>query len=204
MNQKRFSPACERNQQPILDQLTRIMTPGGRVLEIGSGTGQHATFFGEHLADVSWQTSDLAANHASINAWRDDAGLDNVLPPLDLDVLRPGWQQHLGPFDYIFTANTAHIMSWPAVEAAIRGAGECLRPGGGMLIYGPFNYDGCFTSDSNQRFDASLRAENPHMGIRDFEAVCATAGEVGLLAVEDVAMPANNRLLVFKRDAGTV
>ena len=187
-----------------MEQLIRMMAAGGTVLEIGSGTGQHAVFFGEHLPQVSWLTSDLVGNHPSIRAWIDDAALPNVSAPLDLDVRRPQWQQDLGPVDYVFMANTAHIMSWPAVEATIRGVAECLRPGGRMLIYGPFNYNGRFTSASNERFDGSLRAENPHMGIRDFEAVCAVAGEVSLLPEEDIAMPANNRLLVFKRDSGTV
>lgn len=204
MTAKRFSPACERNQQPILDQLSRIMANGGTVLEIGSGTGQHAVFFGKHLPQVRWQTSDLVANHPSINAWLADAALSNVLAPMQLDVLQPAWHRQLEPAEFVFTANTAHIMSWQAVQSMIAGMPNCLSEQGMLLIYGPFNYGGSFTSDSNERFDASLRAEHPRMGIREFEAITALAQEAGLGLDNDLTMPANNRLLVFKRESGTV
>ncbi len=194
---KQFSAACERNQQPILAVLRTIFSGRTRVLEIGSGTGQHAVYFGAALPEVIWQTSDLPQNHASILAWQQEARLPNVLSPLTLDMRAPDWPA--GRYDAVFSANTCHIMAWPEVERMFAGAGRLLPAGGVLCVYGPFNYGGRFTSASNAQFDAALRQQAPHMGIRDFEAVERLAGAAGLALEADHDMPANNRLLVWRR-----
>ncbi len=194
---KQFSPACERNREPICAILREVLAGHEYLLEIGSGTGQHAAFFGAQLPHLIWQTSDLPQNHPSINAWLQEAQLANVLPPLALDVNGTAWPSRR--FDAVFSANTCHIMAWPQVEAMFAGVGRILQPGGVLCIYGPFNYGGAFTSASNAQFDASLKAQAAHMGIRDFEAMDALAKEQGLTLQADHAMPANNRLLVWRR-----
>lgn len=194
---KPFSQACENNKRPILDVLRRCLRDSRLVLEIGSGTGQHAVYFARHLPHLMWQPSDLEANHDGIRQWIADAGLANVRPPLALDVHMRPWP--LAPVDAVVSVNTAHIMSWPAVEDFIGGAGEVLRPAGVFALYGPFNYGGKHTSDSNARFDEWLRQRDPQSAIRDFEAVDALARAADLYLVEDNAMPANNRLLVWAR-----
>jgi SAM-dependent methyltransferase len=194
---KRFSAACERNQDPILAILRDTLPQAARVLEIGSGTGQHAVYFGAHLPHLTWQTSDVTAHHPSIIAWQDEAQLANVLPPLSLDVDQPDWPRDR--YDAVFSANTCHIMSWPQVVRMFQGVGQILRSGGIMCVYGPFNYGGAFTSPSNAAFDASLRTGAAHMGIRDIEAMQNLAASCGLRLLADHAMPANNRLLVWQR-----
>lgn len=193
---KPFSQACENNKRPILDVLKRHLGNVQSVLEIGSGTGQHAVFFGEHLPHLAWQTSDQRHYHEGIDAWLADAGLDNVAPPLDLDVNVEPWP--ITSAEAVFSANTAHIMGWSTVEAFVAGVGRLLGPGGLFLLYGPFNYGGRHTSDSNARFDVSLRMQDPRMGIRDFEAMDDLARSAGMTLIEDNAMPANNRLLVWQ------
>ncbi|MEN3365260.1 MAG: hypothetical protein V7606_2534 [Burkholderiales bacterium] len=195
---RQYSAACERNKEPILAVLRDAFEDGGRILEIGSGTGQHAAFFGENLPQLTWQTSDLPHNHASIIDWQQEAGLPNVLAPLTLDTGSDNWPE--GPYDGVFSANTCHIMAWQEVQAMFAGIGRILRKGGVLCIYGPFNYSGKFTSMSNAQFDASLRAQAPHMGIRDFEAIDRLAAENGLRLDTDHAMPSNNRLLVWRRE----
>jgi SAM-dependent methyltransferase len=194
---KQFSTACERNREPILAVLRDIFSARRRVLEIGSGTGQHAVFFGAHLPHLEWQTSDLPHNHASIIAWQQEAQLPNVLPPFALDTGCVDWPDL--QFDAIFSANTCHIMAWHDVQSMFAGAGRILPAGGVLCIYGPFNYGGQFTSNSNAQFDAALRAQAPHMGIRDIEAINALALAQGLTSQGDFTMPANNRLLVWQR-----
>lgn len=191
---KPFSESCERNQAPILAILREVFAQPARVLEIGSGTGQHAVYFGAALPHISWQTSDLPQSHAGIQQWLDEAKLPNVLPPLALDITSR-WPA--GKYDGVFTANTLHIVSWPAAQQLLAGAACCLSPGGRLAIYGPFNYQGQFTADSNARFEDWLKARNPLSGIRDFEAVRDCALSAGLALLADYAMPANNRLLVF-------
>lgn len=195
--EKLFSPACERNRDPILARLRGVFADRSSVLEIGSGTGQHAVYFGAQLPHLIWQTSDRAENHPGIHAWLQENALPNVLPPLELDVSSSSWPDQ--SFDAVFTANTCHIMSWPEVEAMFDGIVRVLEPGGLLCIYGPFNYNGAFISDSNARFDAALRAQAPHMGIRDVEAMDALAGKHGLRLEADHAMPANNRLRVWRK-----
>ena len=195
MDTKPFSQACENNKDPILSQLKRLLSNSQSVLEIGSGTGQHAVYFATMMPHLVWQTSDRAVNHDGINAWIDDLPSDNIKRPIALDVECDAWPQPY--FDAAYSANTAHIMSWSAVEAMFRGVGNLLREGGLFALYGPFNYGGCYTSDSNARFDDFLRTSNPQQSIRDFDVVCQCAGSVGLRLAEDIAMPANNRLLVW-------
>lgn len=194
---RQYAPAAERNAGPILDVLGRHLPTAGTILEIGSGTGQHAVHFGAAMPQLTWQTSDLAANHAAIRAWLDEAALPNVLPPLLLDAGSQDWPA--GPFDAVYTANTCHIMSWPEVQSMFRGIGRVLAPGGMLCIYGPFKRDGRFTTPSNAQFDASLKAQAPHMGLRNREDIDALARAQGLEQVADLALPANNDLLAWRR-----
>jgi SAM-dependent methyltransferase len=192
-----FSAACERNREPIAARLAEWLPARGRVLEIGSGTGQHAAYFGARFPGVIWQTSDVAENHAGIRGWLAEASLANVLSPLELDVLRDPWPS--GPFDAVYTANTTHIMPIEAVERAFTAVGRILGGGGVYFLYGPFNRDGDFTSESNRAFDADLRAREEHMGLRDDRELRKFAVAAGLGLVADHAMPANNRCLVFRK-----
>ena len=197
---KPFAPACERNKGPILEVLRRVFGDASDVLEIGSGTGQHAVWFASGLPHLVWRTSDLAHNHAGIDAWIDEARLDNVERPLTLDVRRKPWP--LADAGGAFSANTAHIMQWSEVEAMCDGLAEVLSPGARFALYGPFAYDGRHTSASNAAFDRSLRAQDPGMGVRDIRDLerVADAGDMAL--EDDVAMPSNNRILVWRKAPG--
>jgi len=194
---KPYSESCEQNREPILAVLREAFADRRRLLEIGSGTGQHAVYFAAELPQLVWQTADVRAYHPGIHAWLDEAALPNVLPPLELDVNQTHW--HSGRYDAVFSANTLHIMGWPEVVRFFAGVGNVLEPGGVLVVYGPFNYNGQFTSDSNARFDAWLKARDPASGVRDFEAVDALARAQGLVLQRDLAMPANNRSLVWQR-----
>lgn len=194
---KPYAESCEQNRDPILAVLREVFADRRQVLEIASGTGQHAVYFGQALPHLFWQTSELAVNHAGIQAWLDEAQLPNVLPPLALDVGLPHWP--VESVDAVFNANTVHIVSWPEVESLFAGIGHVLAPGGLLCLYGPFNYGGKFTSESNARFDAWLKGRDPASGVRDFEALNRLAEAQGLALVRDVAMPANNRTLVWQR-----
>lgn len=168
----------------------------GPLLEIGSGTGQHAAWLGAALPHIRWQPSDLPDALPGIRAWLDDSAARNVAAPIVLDV-HGRWPR--GPFDYLFTANTFHIMSADAVRHCIREGMQRLAPGGLFLVYGPFRYGGEFTSASNRDFDQWLRQRHPDQGIRDFEWVETQMAEQGMTLVADHDMPANNRTLVFRR-----
>ncbi len=192
---KPFSEACERNKLPILLQLRTLFADARTVLEIGSGTGQHAVHFAAALPQLVWQASDVADNLPGIRLWIDEARLPNLPAPLELDVDRP-WPA--GRYDAVYSANTLHIMGWPQVQALFAAVPQALRPLGLFSVYGPFNRGGTFSSDSNRSFDASLRAADPRRGLRDFEAVDALAQASGLRLLADVAMPANNRLLTWR------
>jgi cyclopropane fatty-acyl-phospholipid synthase-like methyltransferase len=194
---KQYSEACDQNRDPILSVICREFANCRRILEIGSGTGQHAVYFARQLPHLTWQPSDMASSHVSINAWRAEAGLDSVAPPLELDVLQDDWPATR--YDGIFSANTCHIMSWPAVRAMFSGVGKVLEAGGIFCLYGPFNYHGGYTSESNARFDAFLKSRDPDSGIRDFEQLDRLADEHGLQFRHDHEMPVNNRLLVWSR-----
>jgi cyclopropane fatty-acyl-phospholipid synthase-like methyltransferase len=194
---KSRSEACERNREPILRVLQQWLTEPGEVLEIGAGTGQHAVYFAERMPHLQWLATDREENHASIRAWIEDSGLGNLRGPVALDVTDESWP--VVSVDYVFSANTAHIMGWPEVEAMFAGVGRVLRPGGRFCLYGPFNANGEFTSDSNRVFDAMLRARDPRMGIRDDRALIDLGRAHGLSLLADHAMPANNRTLVWAK-----
>lgn len=193
---KPYAPSCDKNREPILEVLREHFADRRQVLEIGSGTGQHAVYFAQQLPKLIWQTSDRGENLAGITAWLDDAGLPNTPPPLEFDVQGtwPGQR-----YDAIFSANTLHIMPWAAVEALFAGLPEIMTPDARLVIYGPFNYGGRFTSESNAAFDRWLKDRVPHQGIRDFEKVDSLARAAGLELLEDRGMPANNRCLVWQR-----
>jgi len=195
--EKPWSEACERNRGPILEVLRGVFAGATRVLEIGSGTGQHAAYFAAALPHLAWQPSDLAASLPGIAAWRDEAALPNLHAPVALDVDAADWP--VAAVDGLFSANTLHIMAWASVAGFFHGAGRVLEPGGVLAVYGPFSYDGRHTAESNARFDAMLRVRDPLSGVRDFAAVCELAAGQGLVFAEDHALPANNRVLVWRR-----
>jgi SAM-dependent methyltransferase len=190
-----FSEACERNKHPILDVLRTAFADRRRVIEIGAGTGQHAVHFARHLPWLEWLPTDRHEYLADLAARVAAEGPPNLVAPVALDVLQPQWPPLRG--DAVFSANTLHIMSWPAVEALFAALPHLLEQGGVLAIYGPFKYAGRFTAGSNAAFDAMLRERDPASGVRDFEAVHALARAAGLALVADHAMPANNQLLVW-------
>ena len=195
---KPFSDACERNKEHILGVLRQVLARSQRVLEIGSGTGQHAVFFAAALPHLRWQTSDLAIHHPGIQAWIRASGLANVLAPCILDVDAPVWP--VQEMDAIFSANTVHIIAWPQVENLFHGVGRTLQAQGVFCLYGPFNYRSEFTSASNAQFDAWLKQRDARSGIRDFEALDGLAQQHGMVLQDDYAMPANNRILVWRKN----
>lgn len=199
MNERPDAPATGRNRDPILAVLVRELADRKHVLEIGSGTGQHAVYFAARLPYLSWQTSDLPESHPGINAWIESATLDNLLSPLALDV--ESGPDPTGEFDAVFSANTAHIMSPDAVRAMFELIGRVLPEGGVFCLYGPFRLSGEFTSESNAEFDASLRARGGSMGIRDLEWLDELAITAGLRRGALIAMPANNFIAVWRKIA---
>ncbi|MES2102358.1 MAG: DUF938 domain-containing protein [Pseudomonadota bacterium] len=198
MQHKPFSPACKRNQDAILAVLREQFADRIHVLEIGSGTGQHAVHFARALPQLIWQTSDVAANLPGIRQWLDEARCPNTPVPLTFDV---NAAPPTGRFDAIFSANTLHIMGWPEVQRLFTLLPTLMTRDALLTVYGPFNYNGAFTSPSNAAFDASLRADQPQRGIRDFEAVDALAQSAGFALVEDRAMPAHNRCVTWRRSS---
>ncbi len=213
MDDKPFSPSCERNRDPILAVLRDRFAASRHVLEIGSGTGQHAVHFAEAMPWLTWQCSDRADYLPGITQWLDEAALPNTPPVVELElsgatpVLPPALhRENVGSngaagVDAVFTANTLHIMGWTQVEAFFACVGEVLVQGpvGTLVAYGPFNDSGIYSSDSNREFDAWLKARDPRSGIRDIEAVDALARAIGLRRIANVAMPANNRCVVWQR-----
>ena len=197
MIDKPFAPACERNREPILAVLRTAFAERRHVLEIGSGTGQHALHFAAAMPWLTWQCSDVVENLPGIRSWLDDAALANTPAPLVLDVQAGPWPTQR--FDAAFSANTLHIMGWPAVQDFFRGLDATLAADATLVVYGPFNDDGAYTSDSNRDFDGWLKARDPRSAIRDAGAVDALAHAIGLRLVDDVAMPANNRCLIWER-----
>lgn len=194
---KPHSQACENNKQPILDCLREILVEPGLVLEIGSGTGQHAEFLAAELPHLQWQPTDHPAAIGDCEERLQQAALANVRAPLALDVAASRWP--LAAADAAFSANTAHIMSWPEVQAMFMGLAATLPVGAPFCLYGPFNYGGNFTSDSNRMFDEHLRSRAPHMGIKDIEDLLDLAALSDFALAADHPMPANNRLLVWRR-----
>lgn len=194
---KPYAQSSEENKEPILAVLREAFSDCHAVLEIGSGTGQHAVFFARHLPHLVWRPSELAENIAGILAWMEEAHLPNVTVPLCLDIDQAPWPQVA--VDAVFTANTLHIVSWPQVQTLIANVGALLPAGSVFAAYGPFNYDGRFTSDSNARFDQWLKARDPLSGVRDFEVVDKLAQTAGMRLRRDYEMPANNRTLVWEK-----
>ena len=192
-----YSQACENNKGPILDKLRPYLAKTKQVLEIGSGTGQHAVYFAHHLPHLQWQTSDILAHHDGINAWIDAYPSANLHRPIILDLRDPiELNEH---YDAIFTANTLHIIAWELVEVLFDLVGHTLEKNGKFCVYGPFKYSGEFTSASNEQFDISLRERDQNSGIRDIEALLDLAKTAGLALQADYDMPANNQLLVFNK-----
>jgi SAM-dependent methyltransferase len=192
--------ATERNRDPILEVLRRVLPASGVVLEIASGTGQHVAFFARQLPALRWQPSDPSPAHLdSIRAWTVAAGVDNVAAPLQLDVEVAPWP--VTRADAILNINMIHIAPWSAAEALFRGAAQLLPAAGVLFLYGPFKREGRHTADSNARFDERLRAEDPRWGVRDLGDVQSVAAAAGFAAPEVIAMPANNLSLVFHRSA---
>jgi cyclopropane fatty-acyl-phospholipid synthase-like methyltransferase len=191
-----FSQACENNKAFILPILSAHFQDKKTLLEVGSGTGQHAVHFAKNMPWLLWQTSDVIESHLGINQWINEFPLNNLNPPIELD-LNNHWP--ITEVDAIYTANTLHIVSWPLVQAFFQGVSEHLATGGKCCIYGPFNYQGKFTSESNANFNDWLKERDSQSGIRDIEAISELAVIAGLSLENDHEMPANNRLLVFKK-----
>ncbi|MCH9711932.1 MAG: DUF938 domain-containing protein [Proteobacteria bacterium] len=193
---KQYSPACDQNKDPILAVIKPLLGKATSVLEIGSGTGQHCVYFAKALPHLVWQASDQAMYLPSVTAWINEAQLNNTPTALTLNVC------HVWPkssYDAIFSANTTHIMSWEMVLDFFKGVGETLNTNGLFILYGPFNYNGQYTSESNAKFDLWLAQQNPQSSIRDFEALNRLAEQAGLTLIDDYEMPANNRILVWKK-----
>lgn len=199
LHTKSYSEACEQNKEPILAVLREVFTEPGLILEIGAGTGQHAVHFAWALPHLDWQPTDQAPYLPGIRQWIAEANLPNLRPPLELDVCCEPWP--IAQTAGVFSANTAHIMHWPAVESLFRGVGRVLQPGGAFCLYGPFNYDGRYTSASNAQFDALLKQRDPASGLRDFADLDRLARDNRLRFQRDYPMPVNNRTLVWVRDA---
>jgi cyclopropane fatty-acyl-phospholipid synthase-like methyltransferase len=192
---KPYAESCDENRGPILSVIQPLLQDCSSVLEIGSGTGQHAVYFAEKMPHLVWHTSDCTEYLAGIRLWLDEAALDNLRAPIALDVARSEWPD--GSFDAVFSANTAHIMHGPDVEAMFSGVGSVLTSGGRFLLYGPFNYNQRYTSESNAGFDAWLKSRDPGSGLRDFEALDALARDAGMRLERDHEMPVNNRMLYW-------
>jgi SAM-dependent methyltransferase len=193
-----FSEACERNKGPILEVLRRHFADRSHVLEIGSGTGQHAVYFAAHLPHLTWHPTERLGFLPDLGARIQAEGGSNLRQPTVLEVRQPIWPQRI--VDAIFTANTLHIMSWPEVTAMFQGIGATLAPSGVLCIYGPFRYDGSDTSPSNLEFDRMLQDRDPQSGIREIHSVTALAAGFGLKLAADHDLPAYNRLLVFIKE----
>jgi cyclopropane fatty-acyl-phospholipid synthase-like methyltransferase len=194
---KPFSQSCENNKQPILEIIKTVFIEPSTVWEIGSGTGQHAFYFAQNLSHLIWQATDREQNLPGINSWIDEAQLVNLLTAKALNVMDEEWPcQHI---DALFTANTLHIMQSKEVEFFFDGLSKYLTEHAKVCIYGPFNYQGHYTSASNEEFDQFLRARDPRSGIRDFEMIEELANIVGLTIKKDIAMPANNKLLILQK-----
>ena len=192
-----FSQAAQNNREPILAELQRLLAGRESVLEVGAGTGQHAVYFASQLPELRWQPTEHPLAVDMLEPRCAQAGLDNLHKPLALDMAERPWPVTWP--DAVYTANTLHIVSEDLVEAFFNACGEQSSSDSLLLVYGPFNYDGRYTSESNARFDDWLKARDPESGIRDFEWLDTLAGRGGYGLVEDVAMPANNRLLCWQK-----
>lgn len=195
---RREHPAAQRNQGPLLEVLQRVFPAEGLVLEIASGTGQHAAFFTDALPGLHWQPTDHDPDALpSIAGWRAASHPDRIRPPLQLDVTTHAWP--VPDADAMLCVNMLQVAPWSAARGLLAGAARTLKPGGPLVIYSPLSRGGVHTSAGNARFDATLKARNPALGVRDADAVIAEATAVGLHHVELIEMPANNTVLVFRR-----
>ena len=190
---KPYAESCDQNRHVILEAIKPLLLNKKQVLEIGSGTGQHAVFFAKAMPHLIWHTSDQSENHHGIQQWLTEANLTNTRPPIALDVSRDTWPQLR--IDVIFAANAVHIMSWNNVIDLFYQAGKLLKKEGVLILYGPFNYNNNYTSNSNARFDQWLKHRDPNSGIRDFDALDILAKKAGFIFNQDIQMPANNRIL---------
>jgi len=197
MSSRPFSESAESNKDSILKIISKIFTDETCVLEIGSGTGQHAVYFTEQLPHLTWQPTELKDKIQGIKMWLETAKHNRILEPQLLDVTKDCQMQK--KYQYVFTANTAHFIAWSEVQAMFCVVGKLLSPGGFFVQYGPFNYQGRFTSESNEKFDQWLKAEDPNRGIRNFEDLTSLATENGVQLFKDYEMPANNRTLVWQK-----
>lgn len=195
-----FSAAADRNKAPIFEVLSQYISTDGRLLEIGSGTAQHAIYIAEKMPKLHWVTSDRPENHEAIKARLKESKISNIHGPEKLVIGEDDFPSKR-PFDYVFSANTLHIMSWKEDKTLFKLLGKRLREGSLVFFYGPFNYNQQFTSESNQQFDQDLKLRDPKSGIRNFEDVVQAMEKSGLSLLKDHEMPANNRLLVFERKA---
>ena len=202
LSARRYAPAAERNRGPILEVLRRYVSDHARVLEVASGTGQHAAFFAAGLPETRWMPSEADPTAlASIAGWAESEGTSNVDEPVLLDAAAERWP--VDTFDVVYCANLVHIAPWSCCLGLLRGAGRHLAPGGILVLYGPFKVNGRHTSASNVAFDRSLRTQDPRWGVRDLNDVEAHAHEQGLRLIEREDLPANNLIVVFQRRDGS-
>lgn len=192
------APSCERNQGPILDQLNHLWPTGGHLLELGSGTGQHAAFITQHRPDILWQTTEIAENLPITQQWFKASSQTNFLEPKLLDIDRLPWS-YQPSFDAVYAANVVHFIAWTSVVNLLRGAYETLKPGGWLFFYGPYRYDQTFTSQGDAELDDWLKSQNALAGIKNIEEVHQAASHQGFEFINDLPMPANNRFLVFQK-----
>ena len=194
---KPYSESCDENRDPIFRVIRPLLADCSTVLEIGSGTGQHAVYFAARMPQLVWHTSDCADHLDGIRLWLQEAGLDNTRGPLELNVSTSAWPKF--QVDAVFSANTAHIMHWPDVKALFAGVSSALNSGGHFLLYGPFNYGRQYTSESNAQFDQWLKSRDPRSGIRNFEDLNDLAAQESMLLRSDYEMPVNNRILYWEK-----
>ena len=195
---KPYSESCDQNREPILDVIQPLFADRHTILEIGSGTGQHAVYFAGKMPYLIWQTSDQPEYHPGIQAWLDEAALPNTRSPLPLNTRQVDWPEVTT--DAVFSANTCHIMHWPDVVGLFKGVGKLLPRGGPFVLYGPFNDDGKYSAESNARFDVWLKQRDPDSGIKDFEALDKLANEAGMTLQKRYPMPANNQIICWRKD----
>ena len=194
---KPYSESCDQNRDPILEVIQPLLKEKESVLEVGSGTGQHAVYFAKEMPHLIWQTSDQEVYHEGIKRWLDDAKLDNTPPPIPLNVSTDTWPTQ--SFDAVFSANAVHIMAWDNVVDFFKNAPKLVNKGGLFIFYGPFNYNQQYTSESNARFDIWLKQRDPQSAIRDFEALDELAQKAEMTLQSDHDLPANNRILVWEK-----
>lgn len=194
---KPFSPSAEENKVVIFETITPFLQSRASVLEVASGTGQHAVYFAKQLPHLIWQTSDLLESHNGIKQWLDAAHLPNTRAPLALDVSQSSWPK--ATYDALFSANSFHIMSQQNVVDFFAHTSKVLNDNAVVMIYGPFNYRGAFTSESNAKFDVWLKSRNPLSGIKNFENCNRLATQAGFTLIDDIAMPANNRIIIWQK-----